>query len=146
MRFVPEPPSSSEDGEVKGERIKIAVNASVSKYFTEFVTGDAESIAQLISDHQNIILDLKLEEKFEEFKKLKIAKEAILCNAARMQQKSAEEKDELKSSVKELEASMASTRQEAYDYFEKLLHPSLRQTWHKIVEEQCDTAPYVNLN
>ena len=36
MIFVPKPPASPEDGEVevKGERIKIAVNASVSKYFT----------------------------------------------------------------------------------------------------------------
>ena len=42
MRFVPDPPSSQEEGEVKGERIKIAVNDSVSKYFTEFVTGNAE--------------------------------------------------------------------------------------------------------
>ena len=146
MRFVPDPPSSQEEGEVKGERIKIAVNDSVSKYFTEFVTGNAESIAQLISDHENIVADLKLEEKYNEFKKLKQAKEALLGDTDRMKKKTDEEKEELRDSVKELEASMVQTRQEAYDYFEKLIHPSLRQNWHKIVEEQCDSAEFVNLN
>ena len=151
VRFVPSSLDEKEDGEKKEKEqmVKISVSEAVSKYFKVFKEGDTEDVVNLIQRHESILADKKLRQKYSSFAGLMSDKKTALDALTAKSKKTSEEKEEislLKMAIKEYRAQAIAVQEEAFDYFEKLLHQNLVPVWRDIVTEQCDTDGYVDLN
>ena len=151
VRFVPSSLDEKEDVEKKEKEqmVKISVSEAVSKYFKVFKEGDTEDVVNLIQRHESILADKKLRQKYSSFAGLMSDKKTALDALTAKSKKTSEEKEEislLKTAIKEYRAQAIAVQEEAFDYFEKLLHQNLVPVWRDIVTEQCDTDGYVDLN
>ena len=121
IRFISEKSKENEDDVTKANTVKITMDDDVTKLFKTFKSGGPEAVINLIRDHESIVEDRKLREKY--------GCSSALWNTKRQAVKKldattdADQITELEARIKEHKLICASTQQQAFDYFEKLLDP-----------------------
>ena len=132
IRFVPEKPDDSEKG--KDNTVTIRMDDHVKKNFDLFKSRNAERAIVLIRDHESIVADRKLKEKYDAASALwNVAKtELAQCTDA-------DEKKAIEKRIEEYKKTCSDAPQTAFDLFEKLLDPCNVPLWRAIVKAECDT-------
>ena len=101
----------------------------VIKMFQTFKSGNAEAVVNLIREHESIVDDRKLREKYDAASALwNTKRQAIKQLDANSD---ADEIAELEEQISEHKQTCATSQQQAFDYFEKLLDPVNMQKWRK---------------
>ena len=128
IRFVPE---KLEDFDAnKTNTVKIRMDDEVIKMFQTLKSGNAEAIVNLIREHESIVDDRKLREKYDAAWALwNTKRNAIKALDATSD---ADEIAKLEEQISDHKETCASSQQQAFGYFEKLLDPVNVQfsKWH----------------
>ena len=98
---------------------------------------------KLIRDHEALVEYRKLRDKYNASLALWNTKKGVIAGLDPTND--AAEINGLKEETVEHKAMCATTQEQAFDYFEKLLSSGNVQKWREIVKEQCDTTPYFDL-
>ena len=93
IRFVPEKPEDSETA--KDSSVTIRMDDHVKKNFDTFKSGNAERAIELIQDHESIVADRKLKEKYDAA--------SALWNTAKVELAATTDADEIKAIEKNIE-------------------------------------------
>ena len=115
IRFIPEKSEKDKDDDTGTNTVKITICDDVTKVFETFESGGPEAVIKLIRDHESVVDDRKLREKY--------GASSALWNTKRQAMKALDETSdpdeiaELKEEIKEHKARCASTQQQAFDYF-----------------------------
>lgn len=149
IRFVPTTSSytKKEEGE-ETDQVKITISSEISKYYDVFKEGNAEDVITLIRTHEGIIADKKLREQHDIVAALLTEKKARLTKLTKKSSRNDSEKEEVTAielGLKEYKTQMKQLNNEAFDFFEKLLHHNLVSEWREIVKTECESADYVDL-
>ena len=123
--------------------MKISICDDVTKVFETFESGGPEAVIKLIRDHEALVEDYKLRDKYSASSALWNTKKQAIAGLDPTS--NVAEISGLKEEIEEHKAMCASTQQQAFDYFKNLLSSVNVPKWRKIVKEVCDTKEYFDL-